>query len=82
MDDFAAERTHPFDGCGEVCDGEVGKREAVIRPAAALVQTDDDPLVLGLPAAPILRPTALQRRLEEPLPEPASAFRLVGGKLD
>src|SRR5438128_12519002 len=82
VDDLAAERTHPFGGGSEVGDGEVGKREAVARPAATLVQPDHDALVLGLPAAPILWPTALQRRLEQPLPEPAGAFSLVGGKLD
>ena len=66
----------------KVGDREVGEREAVAGAWAALVQPEHDPLVLGLPAVPLLGSAALQRRLQQLLPEASRAFRLVDGKLD
>src|SRR5439155_6303795 len=79
VDDLAAECAHPFDGGSEVGDRDVGEREAVAGAWAALVQPEHNPLVLGLPAAPLLGSAALQRRLQQLLPEASRAFRLVGG---
>jgi len=50
---------------GFASDREVGKREAVARPAAALMQPDQDSLVLGLPAAPVLSAAACCREREK-----------------
>src|SRR3954452_25600173 len=81
VDDLAAERLHPLDCGDEVCNREVGEREAIARAGAALVQPDQDSVVLDLPAVPLTGSTFGERRVEQPLPKPASAFRLVGGKL-
>src|SRR5262245_3053561 len=69
MDDLTAELAHTLDGGREVCDREVGQREAVAWPAAALVQPEHDPLVLGLPAAALLGVAVGERCLQQPLPE-------------
>src|SRR5437867_3593803 len=82
MDHLAAKRGHPLNGGSEVGDQEVGERETVTKTRAALVQPERNPLVLSLPAAPLLGSAALQRRLQQLLPEASRAFRLVGGKLD
>jgi transposase InsO family protein len=59
VDDLAAERAHSLDGGSEVGDREVGEREAVAGARAAFVQPEHNPLVLGLPAAPLLGSAAL-----------------------
>jgi hypothetical protein len=82
VDDLAAERLYVLDRGGEVCNGEVREREAIARAGAALVQANHDAIVLGLPAVPFFGSTFGECRFEQPLPEPASAFRFVGGKLD
>ena len=82
MDDLAAESIHPRYGGSEVGDRKVRERKAVARARAALVQPDHDPLVLGLPAAPILWLTILQSCLQQLLPEVSCPLGIVGGKLD
>jgi hypothetical protein len=73
---------HRLDRGGDVGDREIGEREAVAWAGAALVQPEHDPCMLALPAAALLRSPVCERRLEQALPEPSRAFRLVGGKLD
>jgi len=81
MDDLAAEFAHAFDG-GEVCDREVGQREAVAWPAAALVEPEHDPSVLDLPAAALLGVAAVERGLQQPLPEALRPLGVVYRELD
>jgi hypothetical protein len=82
MDDFAAERANPLDCRSEVHYREIREREAVARAGTALVQSEHDPGVVGLPAAPFLGSAALERHLEQLFPEAWRALGLVGGKLD
>jgi hypothetical protein len=63
VDDLAAERTHPLDRGSEVGDREIRERKAVAGTGTALVQPENDPLVLSLPATPFLGPATIQRRL-------------------
>src|SRR5262249_9747155 len=82
MDDFAAELAYTSDGGREICDRKIGQREAVPWPAAALVETKHDPLMLGLPATPLLGLAAVERFLQQPSPEALRPFAVVCGELD
>src|SRR5439155_21290402 len=83
VDDLAAERAHPPDYGIEVCDRKIGKREPVARPGPALMQTEHDSVVLGLPATtPLLGAPALQAELQQLLPKASRPLRFVSGKLD
>ena len=82
MNDLAAQCAHPLDRDRNVGDRKIGKGEAVAGAAAALVQPQHDPLVLGPPTLPLLSSTAFQCDLQQLLPEAPRPFRLVGGKLD
>lgn len=74
MDDLTAEFSHTRDGGREVCDWEVGQREAVTWPAAALVEPEQDSLMLDLPAAALLAIAAVERCLKQSLPEALRPF--------
>ena len=82
MDDLAAERTHAVDRSSEVRDRQIWEREAVAGTRTALVQPNNDPLVLRLPTTPFLGPATIQCRLKQLLPKASRPFRLVSGKLD
>ena len=72
----------PRDGGAKVGDRDVGEREAVAGPRAALVHPDSDAGVLPLPAAALAGNARLERRAEQPLPEAARPLWLVGRELD
>jgi hypothetical protein len=46
------------------------------------VYPDGNPRVHALPALTLVRAPRLERRPQQPLPEVASPFMLIGGKLD
>jgi hypothetical protein len=66
----------------QVGNRQVGKREAVARPGATLVQPDNRSRVVGLEAFTLFRPPVVEGNAEQALPEPAGASEVVGGKLD
>jgi hypothetical protein len=82
VDDLAAQLLDAGERLRDVGDGEVGKREAVAGPGPALVQPERNSAFPRLPAASLPLLALGERDAPQPLPEPASALRVVCGKLD
>jgi hypothetical protein len=82
MDDGAAELGDALERRGDVVDLEVGQRERVPGPAAALVHADGRSPGVGLPARALPLAALLQLGLQQAAPEAQRAFGVVGRELD
>jgi len=63
---------------GRSLTSEVGQREAVARPGSALMDAKLGTARMGLPAAPLALPASLELDAEQPDPEAAARFGIVG----
>jgi hypothetical protein len=82
MDDFAAERANVLERCRQIGHREVGEREAVARPLPALMHSDRDLSMVGLPALTFVGLPGCEGDPQERFPEPSRPFGVVGWELD
>ena len=82
MHDLPAEFHHTLQCSRHVRDPEVGQREAVARPAPALVQPEGRRITVRLDPFALAVAPLLERDLQQPLPEALRAREVVGGELD
>ena len=82
MDDLAAELDHPLKRGREICDAEVGKRDAIAGAAAAQMNTELGATRVCLDAAAFGPDSILQLDGKERRPEAPGAAKIVGRELD
>ena len=63
-------------------DAEVGQREAVARPGAALVHAERCTVAVRLQPRAFRGRALVERQAEQPFPEARRACEVVGGELD
>jgi hypothetical protein len=78
VDDLAAELDHPLERGREICDAEVGKRDAIAGTAPARVNTELGATRVRLYAAAFAPDSILQLDGKERLPEAPGAAKVVG----